>query len=109
MKENAVQRQPVQYVGPLRRGRPGLRRLLPLLLLLSGCATTAPPAVAPVGTLARARQDYTASLDFCQQVRASRLSTLGPPIFQPISGDAPFNECLTQAKTDFDVELNESN
>jgi hypothetical protein len=86
-----------------------LGQLLPLLGLLLACATPAPPAVAPVGTLARARQDYRASLDFCQEVRGSRLSTLGPPIFQPISGDAPFNECLSRAKTDFDVELNEAN
>jgi hypothetical protein len=77
-------------------------------VVATGCATTSPVPLAKAGTPARARQDYTASLDVCQAVRASQLSTLGPPIFQPISGDQPFNECLGRAKTALDRALDEA-
>jgi hypothetical protein len=75
--------------------------------LAAACTTPTPPA-APVGTVARARQNYRASIGSCQEVRESRLNTLGPPVFQPISGDQPFNECLARAKTHLDVELSEA-
>jgi hypothetical protein len=109
MKDNAVRREGGRWVGLLRGPRPPPKQLLCLVFFLGGCATTAPPAIAPVGTLARARQDYTASLDSCEQVRSSRLSTLGPPIFQPIQGDERFNECLSRAQADYVAELNEAN
>jgi hypothetical protein len=80
----------------------------PVVLAVAACTTTAPAAVAPVGTVGRARENYRASVDSCQQVRAARLATLGPPIFQPISGDEPFNECVTRAKSHLAVELSEA-
>jgi hypothetical protein len=72
------------------------------LLLTAACATP-PTASAPPATLAQARQSYTAEVSSCQRIRNSRLTTLGPPIFQPISGDEPFNDCVTRAKADLNV------
>jgi hypothetical protein len=89
-----------------RRPRGGPAVLLPLLLA-AACATPTVPAP-PEGTVARARQNYRASIGSCQQVRESHLATLGPPVFQPISGDAPFNECLARAKTHLEVQLSEA-
>ncbi len=74
------------------------------LLLAAGCAT-APVASASPGTVARAQEDFTADVTYCQRVRSSRLSTLGPTIFQPISGDEPFNECVTRAKRHLDLAM----
>ena len=87
-----------------RRGRAGV----PVVVLLAAACATPPATVAPVGTVARARENYRASLGSCQEIRESRLATLGPPIFQPISGDAPFNECLGRAKTRLEVQLSEA-
>jgi hypothetical protein len=90
-----------------RRGRGGLCLAPAVLLAAVACVTTA-PAVAPEGTVARARQNYRASVGSCQQIREARLATLGPPIFQPISGDQPFEECLARASTHLDRELSEA-
>jgi hypothetical protein len=72
------------------------------LLLTAACATP-PAAYAPPATLAQARESFTAEVSSCQRVRNSRLSTLGPTIFQPISGDEPFNDCVTRAEADLKV------
>ena len=85
------------------------RRLLAGCFLASAaCATAVPPPVAPEGTVARARQNYRANICSCQEIRESRQATLGPPIFQLVSGDQPFNECLARALTHLDVELSEA-
>jgi hypothetical protein len=95
-------------MAPAAARRPrGSPHLLLLAVVAAGCTTT-PVRVAPVGTIARARENYRASIGSCQQVRESRLGTLGPPIFQLLSGDQPFNECLARAKTHLDVELAEA-
>lgn len=75
-----------------------------LLFLADGCAPIAQNSATP-GTVARVRQDYDATINYCQRARSSRLSTLGPTIFQPISGDEVFNECVTRAKANLDVEM----
>ena len=75
-------------------------------VLLAGCAGTQ-TALVPPGSVASAWQSYGADVSSCQRVRDSRLSTLGPTIFQPISGDEPFNECVTRAKASLDLTMPE--
>jgi hypothetical protein len=93
-----------------RRLWPGRRLLAGCFLVCAACVTTTVPVapVAPEGTVARARQNYRANIGSCQEIRESRLATLGPPIFQLVSGDQPFNECLARALTHLDVELSEA-
>jgi hypothetical protein len=74
------------------------------LVCLLSCAAVSPPST-PKTTVATARKNYGAALNNCQLARSSRLSTLGPPIFQPISGDEVFNDCVTRARNDLELAL----
>lgn len=102
-KERSFKRAPAAARRP-----PGPRLLASAFLAAAACATTTPPPLAPEGTVARARQNYRANIGSCQQIRESRLATLGPPIFQLASGDEPFNECLARALTHLDAELSQA-
>jgi hypothetical protein len=77
---------------------------LAALLLVAACAG-APAAVAPHGTVEQAQEDFRADVSYCQRVRSSRVGTLGPTVFQPISGDEVFNECVTRAKNHLDIAM----
>jgi hypothetical protein len=73
-------------------------------LCMSAC-TSLPPAPTAKDTVSDVRQRYLSALNSCQLARSARLSTLGPTIFQPISGDEVFNECVTRAKASLEVAL----
>ena len=74
------------------------------LVFAAGCAG-APVVTPPPASVADAQQSFDADIAYCQLVRSSRMSTLGPTIFQPISGDESFNECVTRAKTNLDMAV----
>jgi hypothetical protein len=88
------------------RATGAVKTCLGALLLLAACATPQAPSASVVTPFA-AHQEYAFHVGTCQAVRESRLGTLGPTVFQPISGDEAFNECVSRARDAFEVQLSE--
>jgi hypothetical protein len=76
-----------------------------LFVMLAAACTTAVPADTPPLSRELALQNYKTSLYYCKAARESRTSTLGPPVFQPITGDEAFEACIVQAKMGLEAQL----